>query len=283
MTARQQRISRGPLPNAADDPVAAGREAWGRLKNAAGKAWADWVAVGEALLVGRQEAMVAAGTNKPSGKKYNVAFHHWIHDHDFGDIDKADRAKLLLIMTNLPEVEAFRARWSEAERLKRNCPYTVWQAWRCPRRGGSFRAEREQQAKAAPDRSVVATAVTGVEAERADGFDEEKEELAWQRGLFFRAHKSAADAELKSLWALPEPPSEETIAEVRKARDAWATTLRYVESLPGTTAEERAEARRSHAAALASQAARAEAQAAKAQAKKLNGQGEHLERERLDE
>lgn len=279
-------LMRGDSPSQqqTDDPVNLGREAWLRIKNAAGKAWADWKLIGEALMVGRRELMAKAGTNKPSGKKYSVAFHHWCHDHDFGDFDKDDRAKLLLIMENLSAVEAHRASMSEADRLRWNHPTAVWRAWKCPDRGGRF---REQQGKAAPVGTATVTGVdtatvTGVDT-GVDEFDEEQEEIVWQRGLYWRAHRSAAEAELKTLWALPEPPSDETIAEVRKATEAWATTLRYVETLPNTTAEERAEARRSHALNQANQAAKRKAKAEKAQAKKLNGEGEHLERERLDE
>lgn len=37
--------------------VKAGQAAWKRLKSKSEKSWNDWMAVGEALLVGREEAM----------------------------------------------------------------------------------------------------------------------------------------------------------------------------------------------------------------------------------
>jgi hypothetical protein len=44
--------------------VRRGRQAFQRLKG--DKTWADWIAVGEALLVGRRAAMLDAHTNRPA-------------------------------------------------------------------------------------------------------------------------------------------------------------------------------------------------------------------------
>jgi hypothetical protein len=237
-------------PTTDEDPVVvAGREAWKRRKTDA--SWADWKLIGEALLVGRRAAMLAAGTNEPSGKRYINQFHFWLQKRGFGDLDKADRSKLLALMENLSAVEAWRAGLSEADRLRQNHPSAIWRAWKCPNRGGRFRRERDE-GKTAPD-GVVAALTEHVNAEHVEEFDEEQDELAWQRGLYWRAHKAAGEAAL-SLWALPEPPDERTISEVRRAYETLGKTLRYVESLPNTTAEDRAEARRSYAAAQAAQA-----------------------------
>ena len=43
------------------------------------KSWTDWLAVGEALLIGRDIAMYEAGTNRqPAGKGYSSAFSTWL-------------------------------------------------------------------------------------------------------------------------------------------------------------------------------------------------------------
>ena len=88
-----------------DNPVRLGQEALERLKDNVLKSWDDWMLVGEALRVGRQECMDKAGTNKPEGKRYNTEAHQWIQARGFAVIDKSDRAKLLLIIERRPEFE----------------------------------------------------------------------------------------------------------------------------------------------------------------------------------
>ena len=299
LTERQQLITGGAPVNiaaddppvidaAADDPVALGREEWLRLKEDAPVTWDKWRKIGAAVYIGRQETMAAVGAKKPKGKKYNVRFGHWLQLNGFDDIDSGDRGKLLRIMENLSAVEAWRATLSEADRLRWNHPYSVWTAWK---RGGRY---RQGQGTAAPAPAVVPAVVATAKTfeQVADDFDEEQEELVWQRGLYFRAKKAAADAELKSHWALPEPPDERTELEVERAAKNWAATLQYVQWLRNTTAEERAEARRSYAENQEAKRERAEARAEKAQARTSEDRNEipdflqpqpaaQLERERL--
>jgi hypothetical protein len=117
-------MGRPGLPKTDDQIVERGRAAWERRKK--GADWEDWKEIGAALLVGRREAMRTAKTNKPEGKAYSTAFSVWLKAHHFHDIDKSDRAKLLHIMENLEEVEAWRASLSPAERLRWNHPNSVW-------------------------------------------------------------------------------------------------------------------------------------------------------------
>jgi hypothetical protein len=121
-----------------DQIVELGRAAWARRKQ--GADWEDWKAVGAALLVGRQEAMRKAQTNKPTGKAYTTAFSNWLQINQFDDLDKSDRAKLLSIMERLDEVEAYRASLSPAERMRWNHPNSVWRAFTCPDRGNRGKA-----------------------------------------------------------------------------------------------------------------------------------------------
>jgi hypothetical protein len=75
-----------------DRVVRQGRAAWARLKK--DKSWTDWLAVGEALLIGRDIAMYEAGTNQPAGKGYSTAFSAWLVENKMDDMDPSDRAKL---------------------------------------------------------------------------------------------------------------------------------------------------------------------------------------------
>jgi hypothetical protein len=143
--------------NATDDSVALGRAAWQRRKADGRQCWEDWKLIGEALLVGRQQAMALASAKKPTGKSYNRHFGQWLQIHGFDDIDSGDRAKLLVLMENLPEVEAYRATLGEAQRAKWNSPSTVWRAWKCQNRGGRFRDQQaNQQANATRSADAMA-------------------------------------------------------------------------------------------------------------------------------
>jgi hypothetical protein len=140
----QKKKGRLGLPKTADDQIVElGRAAWERRKQ--GADWEDWKAVGAALQIGRQEAMRKAQTNKPAGKAYSKAFSDWLHIHQFDDLDKSDRAKLLKIVDELEDVEAYRASLSPAERGRLNHPNSVWRAYTCPDRGKKFQQERNAE------------------------------------------------------------------------------------------------------------------------------------------
>jgi hypothetical protein len=128
----------------ADDPVTFGRAAWQRLKT--GRDWQDWVAVGKALLVGRDEAMSEAKAKKPSGRKYSALFDVWLQRHDFDDINANDRSQLMRLVEQLADVEAWRASLSDAVRVNLNSPSAVWRAWKAEN-GGDGRRQQEDQAQ----------------------------------------------------------------------------------------------------------------------------------------
>lgn len=66
------------MVGADDDAVSAGRDAWARLRERERAAWPDWLTVGRALIIGRTEALKAAGTNRPVGTRYNRAMGDWL-------------------------------------------------------------------------------------------------------------------------------------------------------------------------------------------------------------
>jgi hypothetical protein len=105
-----------------------GQEAWLRHKEDA--TWNDWMAIGQALSIGREDAMAAAGTNAPVGSRYNVEFGNWLVRHKFDDIDKGDRSRLFDIMANLPAIEEWRHGLPQNQRLKFNHPSTVLRRWK---------------------------------------------------------------------------------------------------------------------------------------------------------
>lgn len=122
----------------ADDPVACGREAWKRVseeqvrgKERAGKEWADWLLIGAALLVGRQESLKNADAAQPKGKTYNQAFGNWLQHNGFEGIDKSDRAKLMQITEDWDRLTDWYAALPETDRLRWHHPVTLWRRLKC--------------------------------------------------------------------------------------------------------------------------------------------------------
>jgi hypothetical protein len=96
--------------------IVQGKAAWARLKRGS-KSWSDWVQVGRALLEGRTIAMRNAGTTSPAGRGYADAFSDWLIYNRF-DLGSTHRAKLLIMMNILPEIEAWRETLTPLQRAR---------------------------------------------------------------------------------------------------------------------------------------------------------------------
>ena len=70
--------------------------------------------VGHALLEGRTIAMRNAGTTSPAGRGYSDAFNG--RPHNRFDTKPSHRAKVLVVMGFLPEIEAWRATLTPRQR-----------------------------------------------------------------------------------------------------------------------------------------------------------------------
>jgi hypothetical protein len=125
--------------------IAAGRDAWQRLRDHDRARWTDWLDVARALAVGRTESLKAAGTNRPVGSRYNGAMGAWLRSADLDGINNQERYRALLILENLPAIERWRAGLDDAQRRRLNHPNAIWAHWR-----RSTRAET-----AAPTRQCV--------------------------------------------------------------------------------------------------------------------------------
>ena len=111
-----------------NETVQQGRIAWARLKKN-GKNWDDWKTVGHALLEGRKTAMRNAGTTAPAGRGYFDAFNDWLAYNRF-DLKQTQRAKLLVVMGILPEIERWRATLTPLQRARTNDPGSVLRRYR---------------------------------------------------------------------------------------------------------------------------------------------------------
>jgi hypothetical protein len=113
-----------------DGVITDGRAAWDRLKSREQATWQDWLAVGEALIVGRTRAMQTAKTNKPVGTTYVRAIGHWLRANGFDEISPQERYRAVLCVENRDAIEAWRATLDDAKRRTLNHPGACWHAWR---------------------------------------------------------------------------------------------------------------------------------------------------------
>ncbi len=193
MTPRSNNMGGAAPPSAdADDPVALGRAAWERRK-ADTTSWDDWKLVGAAIMIGHEQAVATAG--RSDGKNYSREFGHWLQLHGFDDFDAADRAKLLVLMKDLEQVEAWRSTLTETERRRRNHPSTVWRAWTCRNRGGRWRLQQADVAAHAP--SLPSAASPAPEAAQATPVDPAvKETKRWFNAVYLHAVAVLEDAKI---------------------------------------------------------------------------------------
>jgi hypothetical protein len=115
--------------------VRRGQEAWQRHIQKGDATWDDWMAIGDALLIGRQDAMAAAKTNQPIGSRYNSKFGRWLARHHFDNIDKGDRRRLIEVIENRPAIEAWRETLTQTVRLRLSHPSSVLQKWKADTEG----------------------------------------------------------------------------------------------------------------------------------------------------
>ena len=107
--------------------VRAAREAWERLSTF--QTYDDWMIIAEAMAVGREEAMRAAQTDEPQGRRYNEAFSDWLREHKLDEIDKGTRSRLLNCLEHREEIEKWRATLPANGKLKLNHPETILRRW----------------------------------------------------------------------------------------------------------------------------------------------------------
>ena len=110
-----------------DRVIRQGRQALKMLNSDQNFTW--WLDVGDAILIGREEAMREAGTNQPEGGRYNRLFGEWLVREKL-DFDKGDRSRLLQVMDNRLAIEGWRMTLPLVERRNLNHPSTVLRKWK---------------------------------------------------------------------------------------------------------------------------------------------------------
>jgi hypothetical protein len=90
----------------------------------------DWLDIGAAVEAGRTEAMRAAGTNKPRGKRFAKAMAAWLREHALTGVEKGVRSRLLQCLKHRAEITKWRNDPKNAERQRFNHPNRVFDAWK---------------------------------------------------------------------------------------------------------------------------------------------------------
>jgi hypothetical protein len=112
--------------NPSPDVVRLGQEAMEPKR----RAWPDWLAIAEALLFGRTEVMRSLHTNEPTGRRFEKAMGDWLIVHQFKEIDKGTRSRLLECLKHKAEIEKWRSLLTDSERWKFNHPDAVLKKWK---------------------------------------------------------------------------------------------------------------------------------------------------------
>ena len=150
-----------------------------RLKR--GQSWDDWLKIGTFLNIGRNKAMLRAGTNEPIGARYIKAFSEWMGSYAWiGDIDKATRTHSMWCVDHLDELAKLRENMGLTQRMTCNHPTTMRRRWD----------------KAQKDGEKVAPAA-GKKESRADVIQRELETVAAERDKW--KHKAEKDGSLFDL------------------------------------------------------------------------------------
>jgi hypothetical protein len=118
------------MSDRADDTISEGVAAWSRIRECSRKSFDDWIAVAQALAVGRSQAMQEARANRPIGTSYVRAFGSWKRDCGFSDISPQETYRGLQVLEHLSEIRQWRDSLPESHRRRMNSPSACWHSWK---------------------------------------------------------------------------------------------------------------------------------------------------------
>jgi hypothetical protein len=152
-----------------------------RLKR--GQSWDDWLKIGTFLNIGRNKAMLRAGTNEPIGARYIKAFSEWMGVYPWiGDIDKATRVHAMWAVDHIDDLTRLRENMGLTQRLACNHPTSMRRRW--------DKSQKEGE-KGAP--------TGGKKESRADVIQRELEQVAAERDKWKRkAEKDGSLFDIKN-------------------------------------------------------------------------------------
>ena len=122
--------------------------------------WDDWLKIGAFLVIGRNKAMMKAGTNEPVGARYNKAFGEWMDERQWlRDIDKATRIHAMWCSDHVPELKTIRENMGQTMRERSNHPTVMRRKWdKLQREGEKAPGERKEPKAKQLEREIEAIA-----------------------------------------------------------------------------------------------------------------------------
>src|SRR5262249_27232184 len=96
--------------------IRAGRDAWDNIKRA--ETFEGWLAIGQAITIGRAVALRASGSTFPNGPSYSRALREWCDAHGFRGMDKQTRYAATELIANLDAITAWRVTLPEHRRRR---------------------------------------------------------------------------------------------------------------------------------------------------------------------
>jgi hypothetical protein len=193
-----------------------------RLKR--GQSWDDWLKIGTFLNIGRNKAMLRAGTNEPIGARYIKAFSEWMAVYPWiGDIDKATRVHAMWCVDNIDDLTRLRENMGLTQRLACNHPTSMRRRW--------DKSQKEGE-KGAP--------TGGKKESRADVIQRELEQVAAERDKW--KHKAEKDGSLFDLkqdttkmiaQVIAQNMSPHRLRELMKALEAENARIKAVQKQAG--------------------------------------------------
>jgi hypothetical protein len=90
-----------------EDQVAAGREAWARIREHGRRSWDDWLAVARGVAVCRDAALQEADRSTQYGKRYTAAMAAQLAAGGLDGVNQQVRYRLFQVLENLPAIERF--------------------------------------------------------------------------------------------------------------------------------------------------------------------------------
>jgi hypothetical protein len=190
-----------------------------RLKR--GQSWDDWNKIGVFLNIGRNKAMLRAGTNEPIGARYIKAFSEWMAQYAWiGEIDKATRTHAMWCVDHSDDLARLRENMGLTQRLAANHPTTMRRKWDKANKEDKAPSEKKETRAQKVERELEAVA-----AER----DKWKRE-AEKDGSLFDLKQDKADLIAKVIVAHVTPYK---VGEILKALTAERDRLKAVKKQAG--------------------------------------------------
>jgi hypothetical protein len=118
-----------------------GLDAWEAINKS--QSFGGWLAIGKALLIGREAALRSTGANAPMGRRYCLVFSQWINAHGFTGMQKSVRSVAVELAENAKAITTWRDSLPERQRRRLVHPLSVTRRWRASLNHGNGKCPQD--------------------------------------------------------------------------------------------------------------------------------------------